>query len=116
MARKKPFSALKDVDDIMHVLIGKRIKDILPRAIEIFGEDVIKGLMRETGVRLPPDNPYTILEVRPDASDLVIKAVYRAKARVYHPDNRETGNDDMFKRITAAYEKIMVDRHGSSKA
>jgi len=31
-------------------------------------------------------DPYEVLQVRPDASEDVIRAAYRALARRYHPD------------------------------
>ena len=115
MARRKSLKVLRDADDLMHLLTGKRFKDVVPRAIEIFGDDIVNRLMREVPVKLPPDDPYSILEVRKDASDFVVKAVHRAKVKICHPDNRETGNAEEFKRIQEAYEKIMKDRNGANK-
>jgi preprotein translocase subunit Sec63 len=110
MKKKTTIRFLRDVDDIMHVLTGKRIKDVTARAIETFGEDIINNILREPTSHLSPDDPYSILEVRPDASDIVVKAVHRAKARIYHPDNKETGNEEMFKRIQGAYDAIAAQR------
>lgn len=111
MVKKTPLKVLRDTDDLMHLLTGKRIKDVIPRAIDLFGEEVIRKLVKDSPRRLPPDNPYRILEVRPDASDFVVKAVYRAKVRVCHPDVKGTGNAEEFKRITAAFEQIMEQRN-----
>lgn len=110
MHKKTTVRFLKDVDDIMCVLTGKRIKDVTARAVDIFGHDIVNLLMREAPVHLSADDPYSILEVRPDASDMVVKAVYRAKARLLHPDNTATGNLEQFKRIQEAYDKIVQDR------
>jgi len=110
MTKKTTVKFLKDVDDVMHVLTGKRIKDVAAKAAEIFGRDIVNMLMSEAPVHLSADDPYNILEVRPDASDLVVKAVYRAKVKLLHPDNKETGNAEQFKRIQEAYDKIIQAR------
>lgn len=110
MRKKTTVKVLKDVDDIMRILTGKGIKDVAARAVEIFGRDIINHLIRDAPVPLPEDSPYNILEVRPDASDLVVKAVHRAKAKLLHPDNKETGNEEQFKRIQGAYDEIMKER------
>lgn len=110
MAKKRAYSYLKDVDDLMSLLTGKRIRDVVPRAVELFGDEIVSKLMRNGLNKPPADSPYAILEVRPDASDLVVKAVYRAKARIYHPDNKDTGNADEFRRITQAFEAIQAER------
>ena len=46
---------------------------------------------------------YSILEVSPNATEDTISRVYRALAHRFHPDNRETGDQEMFSRITEAY-------------
>lgn len=115
MPTKTPLRVLKDIDDVMHLLTGKRIRDVVPKAVELFGEDLVKRILKDTHITLSPDDPYAILEVRPDASDFVVNAVYRAKAKVLHPDNKETGNAEAFKRITAAYEQITKDRQTRGK-
>lgn len=47
---------------------------------------------------------YEILGVSRDATDEEIKKAFRQKARVLHPDNKETGNEEKFKGLNQAYE------------
>jgi len=47
---------------------------------------------------------YEVLEVSHDATQDEIKNSYREKAKVLHPDNQETGNEDKFKELASAYE------------
>lgn len=51
-------------------------------------------------------SPFTILGVRKDDSMDMINAVYRAKAKILHPDNLETGDETRFKQLHNAYEII----------
>ncbi|GAJ04072.1 unnamed protein product, partial [marine sediment metagenome] len=48
-----------------------------------------------------------LLGVSPDASVEEIKKAYRQKSNKYHPD-KPTGDEDIFKAITAAYEKLLA--------
>ena len=116
MAKKTPIRVLKDFDDAMHLLTGKRIKDVLPRAIEYFGQEVIEKVMTNTSATLSADSPYAILGVRHDAADFIIKAVYRKTAAMYHPDNQATGNEEKFKQIQGAYDAIVKERNKPSGA
>ena len=89
MAKRKSkdvMNFLRDADDITCLITGHRIKDFVKKGVELFGEDVIRKVTGEEKAELGPDNPYTILEVRPDASDLVVKAAFRAKMARVHPD------------------------------
>ena len=47
---------------------------------------------------------YEILGINRDATEDEIKKAFRQQARKYHPDNKETGNEDHFKEINQAYE------------
>ncbi|MBI2995681.1 MAG: molecular chaperone DnaJ [Candidatus Melainabacteria bacterium] len=62
---------------------------------------------------------YAILGVSRDASEDEVKKAFRQQARKYHPDNKETGNEDLFKEINHAYEilsdpekRAIYDRYG----
>ena len=46
---------------------------------------------------------YEVLEVNPKASPDTIHRVYRILAQRYHPDNAETGDEEAFKGLLAAY-------------
>ncbi len=63
---------------------------------------------------------YNLLGVERGASEAEIKSAYKKAARKYHPDNRETGNEELFKKIGEAYEtlkdpqkKEIYDRYGA---
>jgi len=112
MAKKNAMGKIKDMDDMLKLLTGKRIKDVVPRAIELFGEELVQRLLKDIPTRPTLDDPYSVLEIRSGASDFIVQAAYRAMARKYHPDNLDTGNEEKFKHVTEAYEKIQRIKKG----
>lgn len=48
-------------------------------------------------------NLYTILGVTNNVSDDEIKKIYRKLSLKYHPDNPDTGDEELFKKISVAY-------------
>jgi DnaJ-class molecular chaperone len=53
--------------------------------------------------------PYKVLGVDVEAEEEVVRAAYKAKARLYHPDKPGGSNEKMTK-IDVAYEKICAER------
>jgi molecular chaperone DnaJ len=49
---------------------------------------------------------YQILEIQPESNEEEVKKQFKKLARKYHPDNKETGSEEKFKEINAAYELI----------
>jgi len=49
---------------------------------------------------------YEILQVSCNAEPETIHRVYRILAQRYHPDNSETGNSELFRRISDAYRTL----------
>src|SRR3989338_851116 len=47
---------------------------------------------------------YELLDISRDATEDEIKKAFRQQARKFHPDNKETGNEEHFKEINQAYE------------
>ena len=58
----------------------------------------------------PESSPYDVLGVKPTDPDKVIDAIYKARAGLAHPD--KGGDEEEFKRINRAYEKIKEMRKG----
>ena len=111
---------LRNADDILYVFTGKRLKHVVGRGINLFGEDLAKKV---TGFfagpeeeELPPDSPYFILGVHPDAMDIVVKAAYRAMAREYHPDSKINPDVKKFQAATEAYDAVMKERKAAAEA
>lgn len=46
---------------------------------------------------------YEVLQVSPNADQETIQRVYRILAHRFHPDNRESGNEDAFRELSEAY-------------
>ena len=66
-------------------------------------------------------DPYKILGISPDATDIEVKNAYRALARKYHPDNYDASNplaelaSEKMKEINEAYDEIMeMRKNGAS--
>ena len=49
---------------------------------------------------------YETLQISPRAEQLVVTKVYRLLAAYYHPDNKQTGDEEKFKQILKAYEVL----------
>jgi hypothetical protein len=47
---------------------------------------------------------YAVLQLSPDADSVAVSRAYRLLALRYHPDNLETGNNEMFLRISEAHQ------------
>jgi curved DNA-binding protein len=51
---------------------------------------------------------YEVLQVSPHAHPVIITKAFRLLAALHHPDNKQTGDEEMFKRIAQAY-RILSD-------
>ncbi len=51
---------------------------------------------------------YEALQVSPHAHPLIIAKAYRLLAALYHPDNKQTGDADGFRRVAEAY-RVLSD-------
>ncbi len=49
---------------------------------------------------------YDILQVTPNAHPTIIRYAYRFLAGIYHPDNTETGNAEVFRTISEAFKTL----------
>jgi len=62
------------------------------------------------GSSAPPESDhYRVLGVEPGDSIQMVRAVYRAKVLILHPD-RVTGELEAFKRLQMAYEAVMKEK------
>lgn len=104
---------LRDVDDIVFLITGKRIKHLVRRGLDLFGEDLKRKVTGEEPNSESPDDPYNILEVRRNASDIVVRAAFRAKARELHSDTGTHPDAQAFQRAKEAYDAIMKLRVSS---
>ena len=62
------------------------------------------------GVETAMAEYYAILGLDNNASVEQIKKAYRQKAAKYHPDVKATGDEDIFKSINRAYEKLLASK------
>lgn len=49
---------------------------------------------------------YDLLQVTPSAHPTIIRYAYRFLAGIYHPDNAETGNSEIFRQISEAFKTL----------
>lgn len=111
MAKAK--KELRDADDIIYLFTGKRIKNLAVRGLDLFGEEIrrkMRNIFFAPEPEVPPDSPYAILGVHPEALDIVVKAAYRSLAREYHPDTGQHSDVAKFQRATEAFNAIMEAR------
>ena len=105
--------AVRNIDDMLHLVTGKRLKDVVGRSINIFGDQLAKKATNmfagTNDVEVPPDSPYRVLGISPDAPDFLLRAAYRAMQKKYHPDG-ESPNEELSKQVNNAYERICMER------
>lgn len=114
MGKRTAKSIIREGDQWLYLFTGKRIRDLGKRAIQLYGEDIIKKvgeLLNDwDGATVPPNSPYTVLGLLPDASDAVVKAAFRALARDLHPDTGEKPDPQELQRVKEAYDTIVLAR------
>lgn len=49
---------------------------------------------------------YEVLQISPNAQPDTIQRVYRLLAQLYHPDNKETGDQTLFEQVLQAYKTL----------
>jgi hypothetical protein len=67
-----------------------------------------KGHTRVEAKVVDTDDYYEVLQLSSSADQDTIQRVYRILAARYHPDNQETGNSEMFRRISEAH-RVLTD-------
>jgi len=108
VAKKKLISRIRDVDDMVNLLTGKRIHNLVARAIDLFGNELgnDNGEQSAEAVLKQLNSPYRVLGVREDADDLVVKASYRSLMKKYHPDSGTAPDNDKASKINDSYAEI----------
>jgi hypothetical protein len=100
----------RDIDDICHIITGKRLSTLVARGISFFGPDLMTKISEDPVDSGDDANPYDILEIRRGASEGIVKAAFRAKAREYHTDTGVHPNAARFQAAQEAYENIMKEK------
>jgi hypothetical protein len=105
--------AVRNVDDMLYLFTGKRLRDVVGRGINLFGDQIAKKATNmfagNNDVEVPVDSPYRVLCISPDAPDFLVRAAYRSLQKKYHPDG-ETPNEELSKQVNNAYERICLER------
>lgn len=111
-----PTRTLRQLDDVCRLLTGKRLNQIVGRAIDLFGEDILKMGQPKQVEADPLAEQYRTLGVHPEAPEVVVKAAYRSLAREYHPDTGARPDPGLFQKATEAYNAIMEARKREKEA
>lgn len=102
-----PLDRLHDVVRIGLYYAGQVDYSLLPLELQM-GIAAEKAAWR-TRAKLAPvvestEEPYSVMHLLPTAPKAIVDAAWKALARLHHPDMG--GDEEQFKRISAAYEKI----------
>jgi len=105
--------AVRNVDDMLYLFTGKRLKYVVGRGVNLFGDQVAKKVTNifagTNDEEVPDDSPYRVLGINPDAPDFLLRASYKVMMKKFHPDG-ETPNEELAKKINNAYERICLER------
>lgn len=99
---KEVVNFLKDTNDIVRLVTGKSVPDLVGRAMNLLG---ITEKVNQV-VAPPRTGPYAVLGVREDASDIVVKAAFRSLQKRFHPDTGLEPSEEKSKAINKAYGEI----------
>jgi len=104
---------VRNVDDMLYLFTGKRLRDVVGRGVNLFGDQLVRKATNMfagmNDVDIASDSPYRVLGISPDAPDFLVRASYKANMKKYHPDG-ESPNEDLAKLINEAYERICLER------
>jgi DnaJ domain len=98
---------VREVDKTLFDLTGTHLKTVVKKSFVRAGEYVSKAMFS-------PDHSveqsYAVLQVRPDASNEVVKAAFRSLVRQYHSDTGIQPDDAKYAAVVAAYRTVMFAR------
>ncbi len=99
-----------EADAIVLLATGQDIAFHGRRLWDLVGREAMEGVIKSLGVSAKRSWPkhYTVLGISPEVSDVLVKAVYKVRAREAHPDTGGSGK--AFKRVQQAYEAICKER------
>jgi len=103
---------VRNVDDMLYLFTGRRLRYVVTRGVSLFGNEITKKATSIFGEEVPEDSPYRVLGINPDAPDFLVKAAYKSHVKRAHPD--VGGDAEEFKRIQKAYEQIALEREWTS--
>jgi hypothetical protein len=110
---------LKDCDDMVELITGKRIKNFVKQGLDLYGDDVKKAaeqMFFGPEAQLDSDNPYQVLGCRPEADALVVKGKYRQLVKRYHPDTGVNPDPKKFQQVVEAYNAIEEARRNTRRS
>lgn len=94
--------------------IGQTINDKLRQIMGLPKPDTsakmrteAKGAAEKIKSKMDENSPYKVLGVDPGAEEQVVKAAYKAKAKLFHPDPPGGGSNRKMAEINQAYERIL---------
>lgn len=71
---------------------------------EKYADQVRQIMNSSVSTMIAGDDPWAVLHLRPGAPRAIIDAVWKAMAKELHPDRG--GDEEQFKRVKNAYEKL----------
>ena len=87
----------RELDALAKVTTNYHITELISMGI---------AAMDKTEPLSPADDPFGVLDLRPSASEELVKRAYRVAAWKYHPDTGHTPDPAKFNQATEAYTKI----------
>jgi DnaJ-class molecular chaperone len=113
-AKKKDF--LDSINDFLATPLGKSLNELFREIVGLpdqgEGNPTASRVAQEAAENIRKhmaSNPYQTLGLDPSAEEVVVRAAYRAKAKICHPD-APGGSVTKFKVIDEAYHRICQEK------
>ena len=106
---------LNDLNEFLRTPMGETLNELVREVFglpEKEGQPKVSQAAQELAEKLKrhmASNPYQILGLDTSAEEVVVRAVYRAKAKICHPD-APGGSTSKFKQMDEAYHRICQER------
>ncbi len=100
-------ATIKRADRIIFDLTGTHIRTVVKKGINLASEAISRRVFEETE---SVEALYSVLGVRQEAPDIIVRAAFRALTREYHPDTGVHPDTAKYQQVVEAYRDIMLVR------
>lgn len=109
---KKIVSEARNLDELVKIFTGKRVREHIKTALDLVGEDIANQIKEKVGEEnaYPSSGPYSVLHARPSYSDAVLKYRFRLLVHELHPDTGKHPDPVEYQRVVEAYQAILDER------